>query len=660
MTGTSVGSAAYSEQREAREAISPGQRYAFLKQVRERVGYALQPIVNIHTGVVYGYEALLRGVAQLGFPDVQTLFSYACGHRIAHSLDMTLRERAIGQFARLPNAGAFRLFLNMDPRIMDVDVERPEKTLDLLQRFGLGPDVICFELSEIADLTTNPHLGRIISAYRAHRFQIAIDDFGTGYSGLKLLYEHPPELLKIDRFFIQRIADDYKKRLFVANTVQLAHVMGISVVAEGVETERELMTCKEVGCDLVQGFLIARPTLQVEELRHRYEDVAEINRRSRRAPPNDKALVQRCLEVIPPICIDDGIKSLFEAFRHTGHHHVLPAVDAVGRPVGVIHEADIKELIYSGYGRDLITNRAYGRSLRDFVRPCPVVDVESSPERLLEAYSSADSPAGLILVDDFRYLGFVSATSLIRLIDEKNLAAARDQNPLSKLPGNTIIHEYVSNALEDRRSTWHLVYLDFDNFKAFNDLYGFRRGDRAILMFAELLRKELSAQRWFVGHVGGDDFFVGIQDADPGEVMDQVACLLAQFRIDVQSLYEPDDRMRGWITAADRWGEVRNFPLMTCSAAILPVRPEDDYGCVEDLGRAIATMKKEAKASETGIVLGEWCRDESCGPRRPAQGPAPRLEATDGWALGVLADERETGARRMLPAPANAEGCAVA
>jgi hypothetical protein len=109
--------------------------------------------------------------------------------------------------------------------------------------------------------------------------------------------------------------------------------------------------------------------------------------------------------------------------------------------------------------------------------------------------------------------------------------------------------------------------------------------------------------------------------------------------------------MRGWITAADRWGQVRDFPLMTCSAAILPVRPEDDYGCVEDLGRAIASMKKEAKASETGIVLGAWARERSHAAKA-AHRPAPRRQGSEDW-LSSLLEEHDGEANRICPVAAS-------
>ncbi len=650
-------------------ATDAGGQREWLDQVEQAVGFALQAIVNIHTGGVYGYEALLRGASALGFLEVHDLFTAALDRGCANAMEMDLRRIAIAHFARLPNPERFRLFLNLDPRLIAQD--RVDDTVALLKHHGLPPETICFELSERVDLTTTPEMARLIDAYRGHRFQLAIDDFGTGYAGLRQLYEHPPDLLKIDRFFIKGIADDHRKRLFVANTVHLAHVMGIGVVAEGVETESELLACKEVGCDLVQGFLIARPQLDVGALHASYSRIAEINDRNRREVHGDRILIEACLEQIPPLHQDDGVKAMFEAFRIARGHHVIPVLDPADRPVGLIHEADIKEFIYSIYGRDLILNRAYARSLLDFVSPCPVVDIHDSAERLIEAYSAIVNPAGLIVTQDARYLGFVSAMSLLQLIEQKNLAAARDQNPLTKLPGNNRIYEYVSRTLDDRDHLYHLVYFDFDNFKAFNDHYGFRRGDRAILMFAELLRKHLRAGgSWFVGHIGGDDFFAGSRGVSSELVTDQVEHLLDKFRLDVQSLYDAEDRQRGSIRALDRYGQERDMPLIRCSAALLRVEPGHDFGGVEELSRIIAEAKHRAKSDRGGLVLCQLpaqaratqstiMRHAMCstsGGDDTGATPCPCLDEHPGWDRDVEPPHAEPGGPIGVAKPAYQRG----
>jgi diguanylate cyclase (GGDEF)-like protein len=293
---------------------------------------------------------------------------------------------------------------------------------------------------------------------------------------------------------------------------------------------------------------------------------------------------------------------VFDFFKRYSEHSYFPVLDGHDRPLGLICEHRLKTYIYSSYGRDLIANRAYRKELADFLEPCPSADVNSTAERLLEIYSSAEQPPGIIMTDDFVYAGFLSEGALLRLIDQKNLAVARDQNPLTRLPGNNSIVAYVSRVLDVPGPPWMLAYLDFDHFKPFNDHYGFRQGDRAITLFAELLRKHLP-HGGFAGHIGGDDFFAGVEGLDASAARAVIGALLRAFAHEVQSFYDAEARTRGWISSRDRSGRPARYPLLRCSAAIvlLPSGPRTDD--LDALARRIAVLKKRAKAAEDGISL---------------------------------------------------------
>ncbi|MCD8476564.1 MAG: diguanylate cyclase [Sulfurospirillum sp.] len=107
-------------------------------------------------------------------------------------------------------------------------------------------------------------------------------------------------------------------------------------------------------------------------------------------------------------------------------------------------------------------------------------------------------------------MGYLSSRVLLEMINEKNIVDAKDQNPLTGLSGNRIINEFVSTAMESKEKVM-MAYFDFDNFKPFNDYYGFRKGDRAITLFADILRSAVGLEECLVGHVGGDDFFFRLE-----------------------------------------------------------------------------------------------------------------------------------------------------
>jgi GGDEF domain-containing protein len=210
---------------------------------------------------------------------------------------------------------------------------------------------------------------------------------------------------------------------------------------------------------------------------------------------------------------------------------------------------------------------------------------------------------GVLISNSMKYVGFLRAHALLKILNEKNLSVAQDMNPLSKLPGNNLIYEYVSLVLQDISNYYTLVYFDFDNFKAYNDTYGFRQGDRVILLFAELLKSRQNTGGYFVGHVGGDDFFMGIKGQTREAARTTVRRLAEKFRSNVESFYDNEDRARGYIEAKDRNGNHRRFPLITVSSAVLYL-PENIHRIYspEEIGKRIAYMKKEAKNAPDKIA----------------------------------------------------------
>ncbi len=577
----------------------------------EGLDYALQPIVNIHTGVCFGYEALLRAYDGADL-DIQALFDGAFAQGTLLQLDLALKKKAVEKFVKAKEYERMKLFYNLDNRILSMSDSLPDNDAVMARAYNLQPGSICFELSEKHDCGCIVQADAMLSHFRYHGFKVAIDDFGTGFSGLQLLYNTEPDFIKIDRFFISGIETDSKKKLFVSKVVHLAHILGIFVIAEGVETEKEYRVCKEIGFDFLQGYFVQRPTIYPKELEVRYAGIENINRNEKRERVLDHKLLSEQMDYIEPICLYNGkdedyltdMAIVFDAFRKSKAHTFLPVLNGHEEPIGIIRENDIKEYVYSRYGKDLLMNKSSGRTIKDFVAKCPLSEINTRIENILEMFSLDFQSEGVVLTEDGRYIGFLSSKSLLKVINEKNLAVARDQNPLTRLPGNNLIKEYIDNALEDIETSYMFAYLDFDNFKPFNDRYGFRIGDRAILMFTDILNGVSGQAKFFRGHLGGDDFFAGfcLAGGHTEPAVEIIKGLLEKFRNDVASLYEKEDRERGCIVSADREGNKKTFPLLSASAAILHIRKGERRFTVEEIGVFTAELKKLAKASKEKIA----------------------------------------------------------
>jgi diguanylate cyclase (GGDEF)-like protein len=270
----------------------------------------------------------------------------------------------------------------------------------------------------------------------------------------------------------------------------------------------------------------------------------------------------------------------------------------------VINETSFKEYLYTRYGGELLKNPTINKNIGRFITRCPIADVRTPAEKILEIYSRNEKMDGLLIVDNMQYLGFLSAHSLLKVLNEKNIVLARDQNPLTRLPGNTLIHEYVSRALQDRRTRQVLVYFDLDYFKPYNDTYGFRNGDRVIMLFGELLKARTEYSDGFAGHIGGDDFFMGMANLPLEKAIRHIQEIARQFTSDVESFYDPETIQRGCIVAKDRNGELQAFPLLTVSAAalFLPADRDRVYS-TEEISKLLTRGKKSAKTRADKIAV---------------------------------------------------------
>lgn len=576
------------------------------KDVINGIDYAFQSIVNIHTGVCYGVEALIRGQERVGFNLIGDVFDKAFEEKILFPLDLFLRKKALTKFCTIPFYKKIKLFYNLDNRVLIMPDYTPGFTSGLLQEMDLNQNYLCFEISERHKLVFGKEIEKAFNAYKKQAYQIAIDDFGTGFSGLQLLYHLEPDFLKIDRFFIAEIEKDPRKKLFVSNIIKLAHILGIQVIAEGVETEKEFSVCHEIGCDYVQGFLILHPTLDMQAIPYYSEQVVQFNRLNQRNVHSDHKLISNKIEYIHPVRYpDQSVADLFEAFRKPDSRNLVPVVNRNQEPMGIVKEKELKEYVYSPYGKDLIRNQRLGLTTLHFMTKTPKVDITTEIEEIIEICTRDEKCEAVLVTENGRYVGVLNMLALLNLINEKNLALARDQNPLTKLPGNTIINAYLAKALENVNAKQMFIYFDFDNFKPFNDKYGFRIGDRAILLFSDVLKKISNKYGMFIGHIGGDDFFASFSFTDDHierNIM-LIQEIINDFREDAVNFYDDVTKQAGYMTIKNREEKLVRVPLLSVSAAVLIKEGGRSRFSIEEIAQTMAAVKKKVKESRNKLAI---------------------------------------------------------
>lgn len=220
-----------------------------------QITMAFQPIVAVSSRVVFAHEALVRGAQ--GESAGQVLAQVTADNRYA--FDQACRVRAIEQAAAL--ALPALLSINFMPNAVYIPAHCLRATVAAATRHDWPLSSILFEVTEQEVMRDPAHLLDILRTYRDVGLKTAIDDFGAGYSGLNLLADFTPDLLKLDMHLVRGIDQDRKRQAIARHGAALALELGIAVIAEGIETADESRALQDLGIDLQQGYLFARPQL---------------------------------------------------------------------------------------------------------------------------------------------------------------------------------------------------------------------------------------------------------------------------------------------------------------------------------------------------------------------------------------------------------------
>ena len=557
-------------------------------EIIDKLDYAFQPIIYAQSGKLYAVEALLRNVQDI--PNITTiddLFDLVFSNDYLYEFDLLLREKAIKKFANI-NIPNLKLFYNLDNRIIYNKNYSSGNTQKILTKYNLSKDKIIFELSEKGTSIEQNALSTMLQRYKQSGYSIAIDDFGIGVSGLKLLYFSEANIIKIDRFFISNIDQDSKKKLFCSSIIDMAHIMGMQVIAEGVETQKEFYTCKDIGADFIQGFLVQKPTKNINEILPIYNDISNLILDDKREDQN------KFIDKIEPLPVNSSLYDIILHFKKNTDHNFVPIIDEFRYFLGIIYESDIKKISYSQYGLSLAQNQNFSTTLLKYLKPALSVEMAWGIDKILEMYNlNFQNSLGIFITNSDKYLGFINLNSLLTMSYKRNIEIATNQSPLTKLPGNNQIEKFIANSFRNIQiNTTHIIYFDFNDFKPFNDIYGFRQGDRAILIFSELLQKRYPKNS-FIAHIGGDDFFVGLTDFTFEDVFELTLDIQNEFKYSAKNLYSNKDKELGYIVSKDRFGTTRNFNLLSVSCAIVEINCKSNILNFDD---TLNIMKKESKS----------------------------------------------------------------
>ena len=219
---------------------------------------AFQPIVDVDGGGVFAYEALVRGAGGEGAAHV--LGEVNSANRGVFDRDCRVRAIQLAHRLGAVEAGA-SVSINMMPTSIGDPANGIGHTLTAADEAGFPAERIILEFTEHEPLDIEL-VRRIIHTHRKWGFRTAIDDFGAGHSGLTLLAELQPDIVKLDMALVRQIDTSRVKQVIVGSITRMCDDLGLVVVAEGIETEGEFTSLRDLGVRLMQGFLLAPPAFE--------------------------------------------------------------------------------------------------------------------------------------------------------------------------------------------------------------------------------------------------------------------------------------------------------------------------------------------------------------------------------------------------------------
>lgn len=589
-------------QRTARGQLD-GSKLTLLGEFRElidgqRLGAVYQPIVNLSSGAIDAWEALTRGPKDSHFHSPSVLFDFAEEVGQVFHLERACREAAIRGMGSL--GPEQKLFLNIHPRTLVSPDFSPGETLGLLEKHGMAPRQVVFEITErhcVKDFTL---FHRTLEHYRGQGYQVAVDDVGTGYSGLWSIAEIRPDYLKIDMSLVRNVDTNPVKRALLETFVAFADKIGCRLIAEGVETPGELSTLMHLGVHYGQGYHLARPD-QPKPM-----NIAALPRRGMSRGVLASLELKCSLplrDVTEPAQAVKPDSPVHEVRQLLHGSEAISAVVVVDGelPLGLVMSHHLDRALSTPYGLSLYSHRDVTRIMDSAPLTAEVdapVEVVARKAMSREKFKIYDH---IIVTERGRYVGIASVQRLLDTLALVQVEMAKGANPLTGLPGNVNIERELE-ARSAAGATFSIVYADLDNFKAFNDTYGFPEGDNVILLLSRIMTwamRRHGASGDFLGHVGGDDFVLVTRPEKAERICKAVARCFGRH---VRRHYPRGDRERGFVTARDRSGRITDFPLVSVSLAIVDCLGQCS---LDSIGLRAAEMKKFVKT----MPGNSWARD---------------------------------------------------
>lgn len=564
-----------------------------------------QPIVSLASESVFAYEGLCRVVGDNPFTTIDKLFEQARRYGQICALDLLCRENTIRRAAQhnINKSGA-QLFINVCPTSLQQSGHNSGETERLVQEWGLRKKDVVLEITEQEAVSNYSLFLKAVEHYRDSGFRIAIDDFGAGYGGMKMLSLIAPDFVKIDRHFFHDIDGAHINYSLIDAIATICHRLGIDVIAEGVENEKDVKICQDFDIQLIQGYYFAKPSARLIGPDELHFPASAQHTKTTKGVYDEAICIEDIASFATPLNIGERVPHVMDRFLEDPDLCCLPVLE--GDTVrGMINRHRFMET-------HMVGRHGYGKDLNHYKKVKDIIDGEylQVPHYMPieEVAKKINRRRNIRMYDDIcvtrsgKYIGTVAVVSILDAVTDKSILYAKGANPLTGLPGNEFIQREIVKMLS-QSVHFDICYIDIDSFKPYNDKHGYAMGDEVIKEVGTIAVKSANKYKvngiGFAGHIGGDDFMLITR---PKQSIAAAEFVIDSFTRQLSRFHTRKAMEKGFYTSVDRKGHMQEFSLLSLSIGIVSTEVHHITSAAE-ISSIASDLKKRAKAIPGSAVV---------------------------------------------------------
>lgn len=551
-----------------------------------------RPVAELAGGAIFGHLASIHGSPEKLLHSPSRLFGVA--RRLGKTADLFQQYLHTTVERFVLNQGQGYLLLPLLDGAGELGEACADMLVDVMEEMALSAERVIVVHAGVGGLDGDALERALAAAHGMHRlgFKLAAGALTCPRSEKLLWSALEPEFAMIEDGVLEGLDPNLLRISHSAELIIAAAARGRRVIALGIDSLALLKVLQEIEVTCAAGDFIgkpvAAPTRTLSAAAHKV--IAEkVSGRTGQHQGGDHVL-EKMLQSVPPVTPQTPADDVFAMFERNPDLRAIAIVKG-DTPIGLIARYDMVDNMARPYRHEL-----YGR------KPCTrfmdqeplTVDIRLPLSELSEILVRAHPRhlvSGFIITDAGRYMGIGSVQDLVREVASMQMEAAKYANPLTLLPGNVPINQYIDNLLSAGESC-AIAYCDLDHFKPFNDVYGYARGDDVIRLTARILTEVCDSERDFVGHVGGDDFVLVFRGEDWQARCEQA---LRMFGEEILGFFSRDDVERGGYVTENRKGAMEFHALTSLSIGVTEVKPGVFRSHLE-VSVVAAEVKKKAKA----------------------------------------------------------------